>query len=254
MMKLDANKQKITNRSEAECLIALNDYTKDFDCENEQPAFDFYGVSEVTDFSAVPAGMITKELPASKYVVFSFTGKPQDSMQPVADYIYKEWFPQSTCQFSENDINTILSAGRVAPTACNQQPQRIIVVQQSENICKVQKAYNTFGSQCILIVCRDRRNELIRPFDQKCSGDLDIGIICDHIMLAARELNIGSVMVGLFDPAIIRKEFDMPEYIEPSALLILGYPENEFLSPERHSTERKPLTDTVMYEEYIEKM
>jgi AraC-type DNA-binding domain-containing proteins len=104
MMKLDANKQKITNRSEADCLIALNDYTKDFNCENELPAFDFYGSSEVTAFSAVPTGMITKELPASKYVVFSFTGKPQDSMQPVADYIYKEWFPQSTCQFSENNM------------------------------------------------------------------------------------------------------------------------------------------------------
>ena len=104
MMKLQANKQKISNRSEMDCLIGLNDYTKDFDCENEQPAFDFYGGSEVTDFPVVPAGMITKELPASKYVVFSFTGKPQDSMQPVADYIYKEWFPQSTCQFSENNM------------------------------------------------------------------------------------------------------------------------------------------------------
>jgi len=157
-------------------------------------------------------------------------------------------------QIAKDDINSILSAGRVAPTACNQQPQRIIVVQQPPNIAKVEKAYKTFGSQCVLIVCRDRRNELIRPYDNKCSGDLDIGIICDHMMLAARELNIGSVMVGLFDPKIIREEFDIPEYIEPTALLILGYSEKGFLSPERHSTERKPLTDTVMYEKYTEKI
>lgn len=150
------------------------------------------------------------------------------------------------------DLEGILSAGRVAPTACNQQPQRIIVVQQPETIGKVQKAYNTFGSQCVLIVCRDTRKALIRPFDQKCSGDLDIGIVCDHMMLAARELNIGSVMVGLFDPEIVRSEFDIPEYIEPTALLILGYPEKGFLSPERHRTERKPLAETVMYEKYSE--
>lgn len=105
---------------------------------------------------------------------------------------------------------------------------------------KVQKAYQTFGSQCILIVCQDRRNPLIRPFDKKCSGDLDIGIVCDHMMLAARELNIGSVMVGLFDPKVIRKEFNIPEYIEPTALIILGYPSEGFLSPDRHKTERKP--------------
>lgn len=155
-------------------------------------------------------------------------------------------------RITENDLEQILSASRVAPTACNKQPQRIIVIRRPDNIEKVQKAYKTFGSQCVLIVCRDTRDALIRPFDQKCSGDLDIGIICDHMMLAARELDIGSVMVGLFDPKIIRKEFDVPEYIEPTALLILGYPEKGFLSPERHSTERKLLTDTVMYEEYGE--
>ena len=126
------------------------------------------------------------------------------------------------------------------------------MVQQSENIAKVQKAYKTFGSQCVLIVCRDRRNELMRPYDNKSSGDLDIGIVCDHMMLAARELNIGSVMIGLFDPAIIRKEFYIPEYIEPTALLILGYPDKGFLSPERHNTERKSLAETVQYEKYSE--
>ena len=155
-------------------------------------------------------------------------------------------------KISAEDLDRILSAGRLAPTACNKQPQRIIVVQWPENILKVQKAYQTFGSQCVLIVCRDKRDSLIRPFDGKCSGDLDIGIVCDHMMLAARELNIGSVMVGLFDPAILKDEFNITEYIEPTALLILGYPANGFLSPGRHKTERKPITDTVMYEEYRE--
>ncbi len=150
----------------------------------------------------------------------------------------------------KSDLDRILSAGRVAPSACNQQPQRIIVVRQPDNLRKVQKAYRTFGSQCVLIVCQDKKNALIRPFDGKCSGDLDIGIVCDHMMLAARELNIGSVMVGLFDPEIVRKEFNIPEYIEPTALLLLGYPDKGFLSAGRHTAERKPLTDTVMYEEY----
>lgn len=153
----------------------------------------------------------------------------------------------------EEDLQKVLSVSRLAPSACNRQPQRIIVVREPENLSKVQKAYKIFGSSCVLIVCRDRRNELVRPFDNKCSGDLDIGIVCDHIMLAARELGVGSVMVGLFDPAIIRKEFDLPEYIEPTALLILGYPANGFLSPDRHQTERKPLYDTVMFECYSEK-
>lgn len=150
------------------------------------------------------------------------------------------------------DLEQILSAGRVAPTACNRQPQRIIVVRRRENMVKVEKAYRTFGAPCALIVCRDRRGELIRPYDKKCSGDLDIGIVCDHMMLAARELEIGSVMVGLFDPAVITKEFILPEYLEPTALLFLGYPDKGFLNPERHAEERKPLCETVWYEAYAE--
>jgi nitroreductase len=125
-------------------------------------------------------------------------------------------------------------------------------VQKPENILKVQKAYETFGSQCVLIVCQDKSDPLIRPFDEKCSGDLDIGIVCDHMMLAARELNIGSVMVGLFNPDIIKEGFNIPDYIEPTALLIMGYPIQDFLSPDRHGTERKPIEKTVMYEQYKE--
>ena len=149
-------------------------------------------------------------------------------------------------------LEYVLEAGRVAPSACNKQPQRIIVVQSPENIKKVQKAYKTFGSQCVLIICRDERDALVRPFDNKCSGDLDIGIVTDHMMLAAREKGIGSVMVGLFDPQIIQEEFNVPEYIQPTALLILGYPKNGFLDAHRHSTERKPIDETVMMEKYIE--
>lgn len=153
-------------------------------------------------------------------------------------------------KIEKDDLDKILEAGRVAPSACNRQPQRILVVEKPENIIKVEKAYKTFGSPCVLIVCQDKSDPLIRPFDGKCSGDLDIGIICDHMMLAARELNIGSVMVGLFDPGIIREEFSIPEYIEPTALLMLGCPADVFLSPDRHKTERKPIGETVMYESW----
>ena len=62
MVQLETNKGNIANRSDEHCLIGINDYTIDYSCENEQPAFDFYGVVEVADFSTVPGGMITKEL------------------------------------------------------------------------------------------------------------------------------------------------------------------------------------------------
>lgn len=103
-----------------------------------------------------------------------------------------------------------------------------------------------------MIICRDERDALVREFDNKCSGDLDIGIVTDHMMLAAREKGIGSVMVGLFDPRIIRKEFNLPDYIQPTAILILGYPKKEFADADRHLTQRKLMSETVMMEKYTE--
>lgn len=100
--KIHARKQFIPHRKDKDFLIGLNDYTK-WDFTNEkQPTFDYFAAAEVDKVEDVPKGMEIKELPASKYIVFSFRAKCEDSLQPVADYIYKEWFPQSSCQLNEN--------------------------------------------------------------------------------------------------------------------------------------------------------
>lgn len=111
---LHANKEKINNRLNQEYLIGLNDYSVHFSYENEHPAFDYYAMAEVSDFSLIPGGMKGKELPASKYVVFSFTGRTTDSLQPIADYIYKEWFPQSTCRLNEHARYDFAKYGEIA--------------------------------------------------------------------------------------------------------------------------------------------
>lgn len=99
---LHANKQFIQCRKDMDFLIGLNDYTKWSLIYEKQPAFDYFSAVEVDKIVSVPKGMEVKELPASKYIVFSFRAKCEDSLQPVADYIYKKWFPQSSCQLNEN--------------------------------------------------------------------------------------------------------------------------------------------------------
>lgn len=101
MAKFLANRDRITGCVAGDCVIAVNDYSRGSDFDKAQPAFDFYAAMEALNFAAVPRGMVTRELPASRYVVFHFSGRPQDSMQPVAAYIYNEWFPQSTCRLNE---------------------------------------------------------------------------------------------------------------------------------------------------------
>ena len=71
-------------------------------------------------------------------------------------------------------------------------------------------------------------------------------------VLAARDRGLGSVLVGLFDPRILQREFHLPDHLEITALLFLGYPAGDFPSPHRHDAERKPLEETVRYETWDE--
>lgn len=98
---LHAKKNLITDRKDMDFLIGLNDYTN-WDTDNaNQPSFDYFAAAEVDKTAKIPKGMELKILPASKYIIFSFKARCEDSLQPVAYYIYKEWFPQSTCRLND---------------------------------------------------------------------------------------------------------------------------------------------------------
>lgn len=99
---LHGHKKAIKARKELDFLIGLNDYA-DYEQNENQPGFTYFAGAQVEDFEEIPRGMETKTLPASRYVVFKFRGKCEDSLEPVVEYVYKEWFPSSTCTFNENN-------------------------------------------------------------------------------------------------------------------------------------------------------
>jgi nitroreductase len=150
----------------------------------------------------------------------------------------------------EEKLAQILEAGRVAPTAANRQPQRLLVVQSEEGLQKLKKAAKTFGAPLAIIVCGNRDKVWVRPYDKKSALDIDASIVTDHMMLKATELGLGTVWVCYFNPQIVREEFHIPDQLEPVNILIIGYAAGEAKSPERHQTERKPLQETVRYESF----
>lgn len=90
-------KNFINHKNDMNFLMKLNDYTT-WDLVNEkQPAFDYFAAAEIDNVENVLKGMEIKELLASKDIVFRFRAECKDSLQPIADYIYKVWFPQSSC-------------------------------------------------------------------------------------------------------------------------------------------------------------
>ena len=148
--------------------------------------------------------MTFQELAHARYSVRSFQDRP----------------------IEEEHLNLILEAGRVAPTACNFQPQKIYVAKSAEareklaSVCRC-----TFGAPVILVVCYDRerdwKNKLMPGYE---SGETDAAIVCTHMMLQAFELGIGSCWVGYFNAQTVKEALGLPENVTVSALLPMGYP------------------------------
>lgn len=99
---LHQRKNEIENRKDPDFLIGVNDYSDFDETADGQKAFDYYAAAEVSGSSEVPEMMVSKELPASDYVVFTYKGNARDSMEPVVNYIYREWFPESSCVLNEH--------------------------------------------------------------------------------------------------------------------------------------------------------
>lgn len=148
----------------------------------------------------------------------------------------------------QEKLDKILYAAHVAPTAANLQPVRLIAVQSDEGLNKIGKAANIYGAPLAIIVCSEHNKVWTRPFDGKQTVDIDASILTDHMMLEATELGLGTVWICYFKADIIKREFDLPNNIEPINILAVGYSNEPPTNPERHSTQRIPLTELVYYE------
>lgn len=147
----------------------------------------------------------------------------------------------------EDKLERVLLAGRAAPTAKNLQPQHILVVRSAEALAKLNKCSPCiYGAPSALVVCYDKNIGWVRTRDDKNHAEIDVTIVATHMMLQAEELGLGTVWVGVFDPEDLRREFDLPEHLVPSAVLPLGYPAPDAMPAPMHGT-RKPLSETVRY-------
>lgn len=147
----------------------------------------------------------------------------------------------------KEQLDAILEAGRLAPTAKNLQEQKIYVVQSEEALAKIDKLTPCrYGASTVLMVAYDTDNVFTYPGDKRNSGIEDATIIATHLMLAAKANGVESCWINFFDPEIAAKEFDLPEHEEVLMLLDLGYPAKD-AKPLPNHTSRKDLADTVRY-------
>lgn len=147
-------------------------------------------------------------------------------------------------------IEKILKAGHIAPTGCNNQPQRILVINTDDSVEKLKRCTKChFDAPTALLVCYNRDEVWIRKYDGKTCGVSDACIVATHMMLQAYSMGVGSTWVMHFDPVAMRNEYKIPENIEPVALLVMGYPAPDSVPISLHF-EYRDMSETVVYNEF----
>lgn len=158
----------------------------------------------------------------------------------------------------ENEkIERILEAGRLAPSACNAQPWKFIIVNDptlraglSEAASARLLGMNSFVNQAplLLVVIREKANMSSRigaTVKNKDYSMIDIGIASENICLQARAEGIGSCMIGWFDEKQVKKILGIPLSKRVELIITLGYP-----AKDQREKRRKPLSEVASYNKY----
>lgn len=147
----------------------------------------------------------------------------------------------------QEKLDLILEAGRNAPTAHNNQPQRIFVIQSPEALEKADACTSMhFHAPMTLVVAYDPEAAWKREHDGKNHGEIDASIAITQMMLQAADLGLGSTYVGVFEPEKLLEQFPEMAGLCPIAMLPMGYPA-ENARPSKLHTMRKPVEELVKY-------
>ena len=164
-----------------------------------------------------------------------------------------------TSQPIEKDkLERILEAARIAPSACNAQPWKFIVVNDQDIKSKLADTtsskilgMNHFTKQApihIVIVMEGANftSNFGSMVKRKHFPLIDIGIAAEHICLAATAEGVGSCMIGWFDETAVKKLLKIPRSKRPILIITLGYSEK----PETREKRRKSIETVVTYNSY----
>jgi len=135
----------------------------------------------------------------------------------------------------QEKLERLIEAVRLAPSASNSQPWRLIMVTDPALKDRVARAtfstlvsFNTFVVQApalaVLVVERPRVVTQIGGWLKDRDFPLiDIGIAAAHFCLQAVELGLGTCMLGWFDEAEVRRLLRIPKSKRIGLLISVGY-------------------------------
>jgi len=126
-------------------------------------------------------------------------------------------------------LESVLQAANWAPTACNRQPFRLIVIETRGQEAELVRIYHRpwFVQAPLIIAIVALPEEAWSRRDGANYAFVDAAIAFDHLILAATDLGLGTCWIAAFDPQAAREVLQLPESAVPVAFTPLGYPADQ---------------------------
>ncbi len=125
----------------------------------------------------------------------------------------------------EEKLHRIWEAVRLAPTACNLQPFRLLVVSSPEKKAAVCQCYpqEWLGQAPLIVIVLGNRNSAWKRLDGSSIHDVDAAIVMEHLVLAATAEGLGTCWICAFDQGRLHDCLGLDAEWEPVAMTPLGY-------------------------------
>jgi len=146
----------------------------------------------------------------------------------------------------DEDLQKILDAGRLAPSAGNCQPSELVVVKEPSLKRRLSSAAleQTFiaDAPVVIVMCANipRTSRRYGRRGQELYCLQDTAAATQNILLTAYSLGYGTCWVGAFDEGAVADVIQVPSGVRPVAIIPLGRPAENPISPQR-----RPLKDIV---------
>ena len=140
---------------------------------------------------------------------------------------------------SDEDLEKILTAAQLAPSAGNKQPWRFIVVRDTETkekLGEIARNQTWISDAGVIIVALAMDKNSPEVYERWAERDVMTAV--EHMVLAAWSLGFGSCWIGAFYEDQVKKLLDIPDEMTVINLLPIGVPDQ---SPEARG--RKPLNE-----------
>ncbi|MBR4274458.1 MAG: nitroreductase family protein, partial [Bacilli bacterium] len=112
----------------------------------------------------------------------------------LAEQRYSERAFDKAHPIEEEKLSKILEAGRLAPTACNLQPQKVYVLKTEDSLWKAAKLTHTYDAPIVLLVCYDLNTVWKNSREEGYNaGEQDASIVATSMMFEAEDLGIHSI-------------------------------------------------------------